>query len=252
MPVATSSSEQANAAKMIEDTILKKQKDAAETIKILLLGAGECGKSTVLKQMKILHMNGFSADELTEGRNLVFKNTLDAAQALCAAMKDLGVEYTNPDCAALAEKVMKQDSSNSEFDLSIAKDIATIWADTGIQAVRKRDNEFYLLDSAPYFLDKVEKIFVPTFQPSSGDMLRTRLTTTVRLSDVSVLFRVLWSIFTLRRVSSKQSSLWRRRSSKCTMLAGNAENVKSGNSPTLLLLLLHRHIHCAGSTALTT
>lgn len=32
-------------------------------IKMLLLGAGESGKSTILKQMKLIHEGGYSRDE---------------------------------------------------------------------------------------------------------------------------------------------------------------------------------------------
>ena len=41
-------------------------------IKCLLLGAGECGKSTILKQMKILHLNGFSNEEKLNYRSLIW------------------------------------------------------------------------------------------------------------------------------------------------------------------------------------
>ncbi|KAF8372706.1 hypothetical protein PRIPAC_79135, partial [Pristionchus pacificus] len=33
-------------------------------VKILLLGGADAGKSTILKQMRILHMSGFSDDEM--------------------------------------------------------------------------------------------------------------------------------------------------------------------------------------------
>lgn len=34
--------------------------DFDNAIKILLLGTGESGKTTIIKQMKILHINGFT------------------------------------------------------------------------------------------------------------------------------------------------------------------------------------------------
>jgi hypothetical protein len=43
-----------------------------------LLGAGESGKSTVLKQMKIIHDNGFSDDDLLSKRNLIYGNAIQA------------------------------------------------------------------------------------------------------------------------------------------------------------------------------
>ena len=42
-----------------------------EEVKLLLLGSAECGKSTVLKQMKIIHQNGYSKDELLAYRKIL-------------------------------------------------------------------------------------------------------------------------------------------------------------------------------------
>ena len=39
------------------------KEDHRSTHRLLLLGAGESGKSTIVKQMKILHVNGYSLVE---------------------------------------------------------------------------------------------------------------------------------------------------------------------------------------------
>ncbi len=47
-------------------------------IKLLLLGAGESGKSTIVKQMKIIHDNGYSLEERELFRSVVFCNTIQS------------------------------------------------------------------------------------------------------------------------------------------------------------------------------
>lgn len=49
---------------------LKQQKDP----KVLLLGSSDSGKSTLLKQFKILHKGGFEKDELMKARFVIILN----------------------------------------------------------------------------------------------------------------------------------------------------------------------------------
>ena len=51
------------ANKRIEKQIQKDKQVYRATHRLLLLGAGESGKSTIVKQMRILHVNGFSEEE---------------------------------------------------------------------------------------------------------------------------------------------------------------------------------------------
>lgn len=65
-------------------------------------GSGESGKSTIVKQMKIIHQDGFSQAELLAFRPIVHKNILDSAHAVVLAMRKIGVDcsgYGNRVCA---------------------------------------------------------------------------------------------------------------------------------------------------------
>lgn len=48
------------------------------THRLLLLGAGESGKSTIVKQMRILHVDGFSEREKKQKIEDIKKNIRDA------------------------------------------------------------------------------------------------------------------------------------------------------------------------------
>lgn len=52
------------------------------THRLLLLGAGESGKSTIVKQMRILHVNGFSDPEKKQKIEDIKKNIRDAILVL--------------------------------------------------------------------------------------------------------------------------------------------------------------------------
>ena len=58
-------------------------------------GAGESGKSTIAKQLKILHLKGFSADERNTYKAIVYNNVLSSMKALVTACKDLGIPIQN-------------------------------------------------------------------------------------------------------------------------------------------------------------
>lgn len=76
------SSEDTKTQKRRSDAITKQlQKDKQvyrATHRLLLLGAGESGKSTIVKQMRILHVNGFSESERKLKIEDIKKNIRDA------------------------------------------------------------------------------------------------------------------------------------------------------------------------------
>lgn len=57
------------------------------------IGAGESGKSTVLKQMRLIHTKGFSKEERKQWKVTIFQNLLHAFQVVFGAMEEQDVEF---------------------------------------------------------------------------------------------------------------------------------------------------------------
>jgi hypothetical protein len=60
------------------------------------LGSGESGKSTIVKQMKIIHQNGFCDKERADYRHIIYKNLMESAQSIVLAMRKLGLVPEEP------------------------------------------------------------------------------------------------------------------------------------------------------------
>eukprot|EP00540_Astrosyne_radiata_P010088 CAMPEP_0116859364 /NCGR_PEP_ID=MMETSP0418-20121206/21766_1 /TAXON_ID=1158023 /ORGANISM="Astrosyne radiata, Strain 13vi08-1A" /LENGTH=422 /DNA_ID=CAMNT_0004493547 /DNA_START=530 /DNA_END=1798 /DNA_ORIENTATION=+ len=61
-------------------------------VKLLLLGAGESGKSTIFKQMRILHGSPRSDDDLRMYGVVIRSNVIVAIRKLCTHLRNLGLE----------------------------------------------------------------------------------------------------------------------------------------------------------------
>jgi guanine nucleotide-binding protein G(i) subunit alpha len=59
------------------------------------LGAGESGKSTIVKQMKIIHETGYSDEERRQYRPVVFSNTIQSMMAIIRAMGNLKIDFSH-------------------------------------------------------------------------------------------------------------------------------------------------------------
>lgn len=59
-------------------------------------GAGESGKSTIVKQMKIIHETGYSPEECDQYRPVVYSNTIQSLMAIIRAIGQLRIEFADP------------------------------------------------------------------------------------------------------------------------------------------------------------
>jgi len=162
-------------------------KQAANVAKLLLLGTGESGKSTIVKQMKIIHgtqdsdKEGLTEEERKNQVVTIKNNILDSIEALLTAADDFGYKYNEREASeakTFVTATLESPDRASNYTPELAKHIALLWNNPTTQECVKRKNEFQFLDSAPYFLKQAEKFSSPDYLPSDEDVLRARSITT--------------------------------------------------------------------------
>jgi energy-coupling factor transporter ATP-binding protein EcfA2 len=86
------SPEEKERSRQIDAQLRKDKKELRKEMKLLLLGAGESGKSTVAKQMKIIYLEGFTESERRPYKEIIYSNIIMSMRALVLAVeKDDGV-----------------------------------------------------------------------------------------------------------------------------------------------------------------
>ncbi|CAK6951327.1 guanine nucleotide-binding protein G(i) subunit alpha [Scomber scombrus] len=167
-------------SKMIDKNLREDRDKSSREVKLLLLGAGESGKSTIVKQMKIIHEDGYSEEECKQYKVVVYSNTIQSIMAIIRAMGRLKIDFGDPARADDARQLFALASSAEEGVLSaeLTSVIQRLWSDGGVQACFDRSREYQLNDSAAYYLNDLDRICQPNYIPTQQDVLRTRVKTT--------------------------------------------------------------------------
>jgi GTPase SAR1 family protein len=160
-----------------------KSMDASENadkkiIKLLLLGAGESGKSTIFKQMKVINKNGYSDAEKKTFQSIVWSNTIVSLKALLDAFEKLGVDKPDDVIGWEKEFVDMTEAQDEKLCPASGALLKQIWANPAIKIVFERRNEFQLNDSAEYYFEAIDRISVENYLPTTDDVLRSRVRTT--------------------------------------------------------------------------
>jgi len=151
---------------------IRKAKKKAGQHKLLLLGPGESGKSTIFNQLKIISNGHLENEELESKKQVVLNNLLTTIQSLIEGARKLNVPILHED---LANRFME--IKNSVNLPNYVNDINTIWEDVGIQNAYSSKNQFQLIDQAKYFIDNAKRICGPNFIPSEDDVIHCRAKT---------------------------------------------------------------------------
>lgn len=148
-------SEQENAqrsrSRRIDKMLAKEKGQIKRTVKILLLGAGESGKSTFLKQMKIIYGKEFDDEALVEFRNIIYGNIIKGMRVLIDAREKLAIPFGGDANLQKDAKYIFGFDPNTKLNDSMFGEyvlpMKRLWSDSGIASAFDRRREFQLVSS---------------------------------------------------------------------------------------------------------
>ncbi|NXK00444.1 GNA14 protein, partial [Corythaixoides concolor] len=142
-------------------------------------GTGESGKSTFIKQMRIIHGSGYTEEDRKGFTKLVYQNIFTAMQVMIRAMDMLKIQYTSKENEESAQIIKEVEVDKvTVLERNQVEAIKKLWEDPGIQECYDRRREYQLSDSAKYYLTDLDRIAMPSFVPTQQDILRVRVPTT--------------------------------------------------------------------------
>jgi GTPase SAR1 family protein len=172
--------EERNRAKALDAKMAKASRRDQCVNKLLLLGAGESGKSTLFKQMVMIYGTAGetkTTSQLEQYRETLRSNAIVNAQALAEASEKFGKPITSEGKKALAT-IQELEEGESEMTAELGILFKNFWEDEGIQECYSKRHEYQLVSNAAYIFDNIERICNDDYVPNTQDILRARVRTT--------------------------------------------------------------------------
>ncbi|GAA5972024.1 hypothetical protein JCM11641_002461 [Rhodosporidiobolus odoratus] len=169
--------EEVNRSRGIDKLLRDDEKRMSKEVKMLLLGPGSSGKSTILKQMKVIHLSGFTGVEIEAYRQQIFVNVRDGMNACFLLMNELGVGFTDASLEGNRELIdYNSDLREREpFPPELLAPLKALWKDTGLQSALLKGSEASVPEN---FYSELDRLFSPAYLPTDQDVLRCRQKTT--------------------------------------------------------------------------
>jgi len=149
----------------------------------LCLGIGGCGKTTFVRQLKIMHRVGFDEAETERFIQIIRRNyvlTLDELISIAGKLKLSISEDNSKHISTIKELTRDRDASvKDHLDM-----LRTVWEDPTIQEIVTKHREQLTAPHIAYFWEHIERILSDSYKPSDEDVLRVRVRTAGAYSTV--------------------------------------------------------------------
>ena len=176
-------------SKSIDKSQRHDHEESSKRFKLLLLGASQSGKSTIMKQMKIIHNNVFTDEDHARFKSVISSNSIMSLILIIKGMDEMKIDFGDErrlKDAELFYQVAKKGDEASPFSPELVEAMKRLWQDTGVQDYFRRWQQ--LKDLTKYYLDAIDRLGEPGYRPTEQDILRTRIRTSV-MAEMNFTFR---------------------------------------------------------------
>eukprot|EP01084_Bolivina_argentea_P158262 275701_1 len=149
--------------------------------KLLILGAGECGKSTLLRNLRYLYGRYFSESELIATKQHLTQNVIEAMRTLAIyseILYDQGHDCKVDEQNQKIKTRVARMSDKQKFTKQHCDDLLALWKDKHIKNTLYFKHKFQLNDTMPYLFDRMNNYWKDNYIPTFEDLIHSRQRTT--------------------------------------------------------------------------
>eukprot|EP01129_Flabellula_baltica_P014673 TRINITY_DN708_c1_g1_i1.p1 TRINITY_DN708_c1_g1~~TRINITY_DN708_c1_g1_i1.p1 ORF type:complete len:371 (+),score=74.58 TRINITY_DN708_c1_g1_i1:31-1113(+) len=159
----------------LDSLVHKKNDEYSTSVKILLLGTGDSGKSTFVRQIKSLHGTKGLDVEVKKFVDIVKRNCLENMQNFLAHLQessyiDIPSKIQSSVDPIMSTSVLTKDVASTIYKLSKNTDF--------IQLFREFQSSAQIPTTSIYFWEHARRIVKPDYEPTKDDIIRAKLRTT--------------------------------------------------------------------------
>eukprot|EP01130_Rhizamoeba_saxonica_P007530 TRINITY_DN3045_c0_g1_i1.p1 TRINITY_DN3045_c0_g1~~TRINITY_DN3045_c0_g1_i1.p1 ORF type:complete len:384 (-),score=74.52 TRINITY_DN3045_c0_g1_i1:69-1220(-) len=177
-------------ARSVDKYVKNRNEEYEYSIKILLLGTGDSGKSTFAKQMQLCYDFDKFQNRVHKNKLILRKNALDTIKEILDQCELQGLVFSSKEQERRKQLVIRvlypEGDLSGENELNkeilspkLAKAIKYLWDDYVVREMFRDCRDYLQISSsAEYYLDNVRRFAKSDFVPEVQDILRAKHRTT--------------------------------------------------------------------------